>query len=288
MRVPGAEVHLQAFALESGLFLHTSPEFALKKLLAAGEERLMSLVHCYRRGESGPLHAPEFTMLEWYRAHAPYEAVQADALQICRLAAEAAGRDRLSWRGRECDPFAEAQALSVAQAFARYAGIDLIPTLGDVEKLRQAAKAAGFRAPIDETWSDLFSRLLTERIEPNLGIGRPTLLCEYPIEEAALACPLARDPRFAERFELYACGVELANGYGELTDPVEQRRRFREAADQKAARYGEAWPIDEELLVALPGMPQAAGCALGLDRLLVLATGAREIAQVQWTPFPET
>ena len=293
---PGNEAHLHAF--EAGLvrpdgtrerrYLHTSPEFACKKLLAAGEQRIFSMVHCFRNRERTPLHAPEFTMLEWYRAHEPYERIIADTADLLRVAARAAG-DGLAWRGTLCDPFAEPEHVSVADAFARHAGIDLLATLkprgSDREALAAAARRQAIAFASDDSWSDIFSRILVERVEPQLGQGRPTVLFEYPAVEAALARVSPRDLRLAERFELYASGVELANGFGELTDAGEQRRRFEADMALKQRLYGESYPIDETFLEALEQMPQASGVALGLDRLVMLATGAANIDQVIWTPF---
>jgi lysyl-tRNA synthetase class 2 len=167
--------------------------------------------------------------------------------------------------------------------------VDLLGSLGhggegDRDTLAAAARAAGVRTADDDTWADVFSRVLVERIEPNLGIGRPTLLCEYPLIEAALARAKPGDPRVAERFELYACGVELANAFAELIDPAEQRRRFEAEMTEKARVYGERYPIDEDFLAALALMPPASGCALGFDRLVMLAAGAQRIEQVVWTP----
>ena len=289
---PGNETHLHAFATDwvgpdgSRLprYLHTSPEFAMKKLLAAGEEKIVSFARVFRNRERGPLHAPEFTMVEWYRAGARYDATMADCASLVAAAARAAGGTNLSWRGRNADPFAEPERITVVEAFARYAEIDLLPCLGDRDRFAGAAAGIGVRVAADDTWSDIFSRVLSERVEEHLGVGRPALLCEYPISEAALARPKPGDPRFAERFELYACGVELANGFAELTDPVEQRRRFAAGMDEKQAIYGECYPIDADFLMALAAMPAASGVALGLDRLVMLATGATHIDQVQWTP----
>jgi lysyl-tRNA synthetase class 2 len=292
---PGNETHLHGLATELARpdqrrqtrYLHTSPEFAMKKLLAAGEEKIVSFARVFRNRERGPLHAPEFTMVEWYRAGAPYTAIMADCAAVVAEAGRAAGGARLRWREREADPFAEAERVTVAEAFVRHAGIDLAACLGDRDGFASAAAKIGVRVAADDTWPDIFSRVLTERIEPHLGVGRPALLCEYPISEAALARPKPDDPRFAERFELYACGVELANGFAELTDPVEQRRRFTADMDEKQAIYGERYPIDEDFLDALAAMPEASGVALGLDRLVVLATGATHIGQVQWTPMED-
>jgi lysyl-tRNA synthetase class 2 len=212
----------------------------------------------------------------------------ADCAAILRAAAQAAGTRQFSFRGRLSDPFAEPERLSVAQAFARFSGIDLLATLaeghGHRESLAAAARAAGIRIAADDSWADIFSRVLVERIEPKLGIGRPTILDQYPAGQAALARTSPVDPRVAERFELYVGGVELANGFAELTDAAEQRRRLECEMAEKERRYGERYPLDEDFLAALAHMPDACGIALGLDRLVMLATGAGRIDQVLWAP----
>ncbi|HYF54842.1 MAG TPA: EF-P lysine aminoacylase EpmA [Salinarimonas sp.] len=297
---PGNEAHLHAFATQAlsvdgraaPLYLHTSPEFACKKLLAAGEARIAAFARVYRNRERGPLHHPEFTMLEWYRAGEPYTALMEDCAAILRLAAQGAGARELAFRGARCDPALEPERIAVAEAFSRFAGIDLLATIApsgetDREGLAAALRAAGIRTAPDDTWSDLFSRVIVERVEPHLGHGRATILDEYPTHEAALARPAPRDGRVAERFELYACGVELANAFGELTDAAEQRRRFAAEMDEKARVYGERYPLDEDFLAALAQMPPASGIALGLDRLVMLATGAPHIEDVLWAPVPE-
>ncbi|TAJ69982.1 MAG: EF-P lysine aminoacylase GenX [Phenylobacterium sp.] len=284
---PGNEAHLHAFATQAlttagearPMYLHTSPEFAAKKLLASGETAIFTLAKVWRNRERGPLHHPEFTMLEWYRAGAAYEVLMDDCGALLRLAAEAAGSTALTWRGVAADPFAEPERVTVAEAFDRYAGVDLFA--GD---LAAEARAAGVRVAADDGWADVFSRVIVEKVEPNLGHGRPTILCEYPVSEAALARPKPADPRVAERFELYACGVELANCFGELTDAAEQRRRFEIEMAEKLRLYGETYPLDEDFLAALALMPPASGGALGFDRLVMLATGAPRIEQVLWTP----
>jgi lysyl-tRNA synthetase class 2 len=292
---PGNETHLHAPRTEllradgtrATRYLRTSPEFACKKLLAAGEQKIFELARVFRDRERGDLHLPEFTMLEWYRADAPYDAVMADSVGVIARAAQATGIGRFSFRGRVADPFAEPEPLTVAAAFLRYAGIDLLATvadgIGDREGLAAAA-AARVRISEDDTWSDIFSKVLVEHIEPNLGQGRLTVLSEYPVPEAALARVKPSDPRVAERFEIYACGVELANGFGELTDAHEQRQRFMLAMDEKQRRYGERYPLDEEFLDAVAKMPESSGVALGFDRLVMLASGALRIDQVVWTP----
>jgi lysyl-tRNA synthetase class 2 len=292
---PGNETHLHAFATDlvtpagtdMRLFLRTSPEFACKKLLAAGERRIVEFARSFRNRERGALHHPEFTLVEWYRAHEPYEMLMEDCAAILALAAQAAGAARFSFRDREIDPFAAPERLTVADAFARDAGIDLMAVLPPAAPARfaAAAAAAGVRTAADDNWGDIFSRVLAERIEPRLGLERATILYEYPAVQSPLARPKAADPRLAERFELYACGVELANGFGELTDAIDQRRRLEEQMAEKERIYGERYPIDEDFLAALAVMPPASGIALGFDRLVMLATGARRIEQVLWTPM---
>jgi lysyl-tRNA synthetase class 2 len=273
---PGAETHIAAVAADGG-YLHTSPEFAMKKLLAGGETKIFSLGKVWRRGEVGPLHAPEFTMLEWYRMGAPLDAMMRDCAALAQLACATAPAFALCWKGRACDPFAPAEIISTQTAFAR-AGFR-----GDLYA-QERAYFSDFGAPArtDNTWSDLFSHALATRVEPHLGVSVLSFLNDYPAAEAALARKRADDPRIALRFEMYACGVELANGFDELTDPIEQRARLIAAMDEKQNRYGERWPLDEDFLAALPHMPQTSGVAMGFDRLVMLACGAPSLAHVLW------
>jgi len=294
---PGNEAHLHAFTTDSigndgaarRMYLHTSPEFAMKKLLAAGETRIHTFAHVWRNRERSARHSPEFTMLEWYRAGQDYTVLMDDCAALLRIAAQAAGASLLQRGDATCDPFAPPERLSVAGAFGRFAGIDLLATLApdgtpDRGALAAQVAAAGMRVDAGDTWSDLVSAVLVQRVEPHLGHGRMTVLDRYPAHEAALARRCPDDPREAERFELYACGVELANGFGELTDPAEQRRRFEAEMDEKARVYGERYPLDEDFLAALAHMPPASGIALGFDRLVMLATGAPRIDDVLWAP----
>ena len=296
---PGNEAHLHGFlTLAIGndgvgreMYLHTSPEFAMKKLLAAGERRIHAFSHVWRNRERGPLHSPEFTMLEWYRVGEGYEVLMDDTMAFLRLAAREAGASVLRFRDRVCDPFAEPERLSVAEAFEIHAGVDLMASIRadgttDAGRLGAELDRIGLRRAPDDTWSDMLSRVLSEKVEPKLGMGRVTILDHYPAAEAALARACADDPREAERFEVYACGVELANGFGELTDAGEQRRRFEAEMAEKARVYGESYPLDEDFLAALEGMPAAAGIAMGFDRVVMLATSAPRIEDVMWTPVP--
>ncbi|MGB8274774.1 MAG: EF-P lysine aminoacylase EpmA [Alphaproteobacteria bacterium] len=298
---PGLEPHLKAFATtledpwgEEGhtLYLHTSPEFAMKKLLAAGVPRLYQLARVFRNGERSDLHHPEFTMLEWYRADAGYVDLMNDCIGCVRAAAAAAPARQFSWRGVACDPFAEWERLSVADAFSRHAGIDLFACLGDPAEdepdprpLAKAAAKAGVRCADTDRFEDAFFRVMLARIEPELGRGRPTILYDYPLCLGALARAKPDDARVAERFELYLSGVEIANGFGELIDVAEQRRRFDRDVALKRRLYNVSYPVDEDFLDALEqGLPECAGIALGFDRLVMLATGAERIEDVLWAP----
>ncbi len=296
---PGNETHLHAFATEligsdgerRGLYLRTSPEFACKKLLAAGEQRIFEFARVFRNRERGALHHPEFTMLEWYRANESYETLMDDCAALMAEAARTAGVKRFTFRGKAIDPFAAPERVTVAEAFERHAGIDLLATVtnvqGDRAKLAEASGKSGVATAADDTWGDIFSRILAECVEPKLGVGRATILYEYPLPLAALARTKPGSRQVAERFELYACGVELANAFGELTDVAEQRARFEAAMTEKQRIHGERYPVDEDFLAALAAMPQACGIALGFDRLVMLAAGAERIEQVIWTPVAE-
>jgi lysyl-tRNA synthetase class 2 len=296
---PGNETHLHAFATDligpggerRSLYLRTSPEFACKKLLAAGETRIFDFARVFRNRERGALHHPEFTMLEWYRANEPYQTLMDDCAALIAEAAHAAGAKQFTFRDKTIDPFAAPERVTVAEAFERHAGIDLLATIsnkqGDSNKLAAAAAKAGVATAADDTWGDIFSRILAERVESQLGVGRATILYEYPLPLAALARAKPGSDKVAERFELYACGVELANAFGELTDVAEQRARFETAMAEKQRIHGERYPVDEDFLAALATMPPASGIALGFDRLVMLATGAQRIEQVIWTPVVE-
>jgi lysyl-tRNA synthetase class 2 len=291
-RSPGLEPHLDAFSTrlmrpgesDAAMYLHTSPEFAMKKLLAAGMERVFQLAHAFRNGDRGSLHHPEFMLLEWYRADGTYRDLMADCESLLAAALDAADKRVFDWRGQSADPRASWQYLTVAEAFAKFCDIDVLATATDLARLAEAARPIGIAPHQGDTWEDLFFRIFLDRIEPRLGVGAPAVLYDYPISMAALARPKPGDPRVAERFELYVCGLELANAFGELTDAGEQRRRFEADQAARRARTGEAYPIDEDFLAALASMPESAGIALGVDRLVMLATGAERIEDVLWLP----
>jgi len=295
---PGLEPHLQAMAVavrdpaggRHQRFLHTSPEFAMKKLLTAGEPRIFQLARVFRDAERSATHHPEFTLLEWYRAGVDYRALMDDCRDLLVACVDAAGSATLRWQGSDSDPRLPWQRLTVADAFARHAGIDLLATAPDSAApsfalLAASAARAGIAPHAGDDWESLFFRIFLERIEPHLGVPAPTMLTDYPVSMAALARPSPTDERVAERFELYVAGLELANAFSELTDAAEQRRRFDSDLAKKQALYGERYPIDEDFLAALgAGFPESAGIALGIDRLVMLACGAAHIEDVLWAP----
>ena len=282
---PGEEVHLSAFATEQiapdggkrPLFLHTSPEFAMKKLLAAGAGPIFQLARVWRNGEGSDLHAAEFTMLEWYQPGLSFVGLMDQTEALLRAVLP----PQVTCRGISSD-LAQFERLTVADAFTRYAGADVLGTAGDAQSL---AGQAGERLREGESWEDLYFRLLLARIEPEIGRDRPTFLTHWPAAQAALARRDPNDSRVALRFELYVCGMELANAFEELTDPAEQRARFAADRARRAELGGQDWPLDQELLAALElGLPACAGIAMGFDRLAMLASGAGRIAQLQWLP----
>ena len=298
---PGMEPHLRVFATEledafrrsrMTRYLHTSPEFAMKKLLVAGVPRLFQFARVFRNGETSATHHPEFTMLEWYRAGADYTVLMDDCAALLARAAAAAGRDAVAYRGMVCRLTAPLERLSVSEAFDRFAGIDLLAVLADQEAaepdpgpLAAEARRIGISVSASDRWEDVFFKVMLDRVETRLGAGAPTVLCDYPVCQAALSRRKPGEPRLAERFELYVAGVELANGFSELTDAAEQEKRFLADAALKKRLYGMEVPIDRDFLDALAfGMPESAGVALGVDRLVMLAAGARDIASVLWAP----
>jgi lysyl-tRNA synthetase class 2 len=273
---PGEEVHLPAFAVTGGLYLHTSPEFAMKKLLAGGAGKIFQLARVWRNEPPSPTHAPEFLLLEWYRPGATMAELMDEVEALLRTLLP----PTITWGGATAN-LTTFERLTVADAFFRFAGVDILATADNAQTL---ATAAGTALRGEESWEDLFFRLLLERIEPNIGRTRPTFLTHWPAAQAALARRDPTDPRVAERFELYCCGLELANAFVELTDPKEQRARFSADRARRESLYGPGWPMDEDFLTALAHMPPCAGIALGFDRLVMLATGAPRITDVQWLP----
>lgn len=295
---PGIDRHIQplrtsirgAFETEPvERFLHTSPEFSMKKLLAAGESKIFQICHVYRDGEEGALHHPEFTLLEWYRSEETYEALVNDVKAIVSRSAEAADVQSLQYGSASVQTSQPWVRMTVAEAFEQFSGINLLAQVTDAhnpspKEFIEVARAAGVRCDDADGWDDVLNRVMLARVEPALAAGPPVFLTDFPTPVGALARSKSEDPRVCERVEAYICGVELANGFSELTDPVEQRLRFeRDAADYRAL-YGAGPPVDEDFLDALAEMPDAAGMALGVDRLIMLLTGASHIREVLWAP----
>jgi len=268
------------------LHLQTSPEYAMKRLLAReGFGRCHQIARVFRDGEVSRTHNPEFTLLEFYASPGSAESIMRDLEDLLTEAAVAvngttrvAGHKRLDLRA----PF---ERLTCQQAFDRFAGFDPLPL--DADALAQAARTIGIRPAEGASWDDLFTQILLEKVEPCLGIERPTYLTHYPASQAALARLSPKDPRVAERFELYAGGLELANGFSELTDASEQRKRLREEQELRRSLGREVFPLDEKFLESLPRIGEAGGVAVGLDRVLMLLTGARDIAEVLLFPAVE-
>lgn len=297
---PGLEPHLKAFRTslvepfgqaDRTMYLHTSPEFTMKKLLAAGLPKIFQMARVFRNEERSKHHHPEFIMLEWYRAGDDYRVLMDDTAALVRACAEACGVKTLKADGNECDPFAQWERISVTQACREYAGIDLTACLPDEPSLEpdprplaQAARRIGIETAPDDRWDDIYFRIAYEKIEPHLGFGRPTILYDYPVCMAALSRRKPSDPRLAERFEVYANGVELANAFSELTDAAEQRSRFEHDMDLKEKLYGERYPVDDDFIAAVGAMPECTGIAVGVDRLVMLIAGAERIEDILWAP----
>lgn len=293
---PVIDTHIRAFAtdlrgvdgvVKATRYLHTSPEFDMKKLLVAGCGNNMGgiyqIANVFRNAEGSKRHRVEFKLLEWYRTNADYTDMMTDCEGLLQACATAVQVTQFSYKDFICDPFASFERLTVVEAFDRYAGIDLTACLDDKAVLREAVRGLGLHTADDDEWDDLFFRVMDDKIEPNLGMGAPTFLCDYPIAMASLSKPKESDPRLAERFELYVCGIELANAFSELTDADEQVRRYHIEMDEKERIYGERYPLDEEFIAALRhGMPPSGGIALGVDRLVMLICGANDIQDVLW------
>ena len=299
---PGMEPHIFSFRTEyicplgennQTYYLHTSPEFTMKKLLVAGLPKIYQITKVFRNKERSDTHSPEFTMIEWYRAEETYDALMRDCEGLTRDVFRATGRKLAEFNGMVCDPFAEFEYLSVNDAFKNATGYDLLETIDDYSshdpdptKIREVALALGDPSCVpddNDRWEDIFFRIYLNRIEKKLGQGRATILYDYPLCLAALSRPKPSDPRLAERFEMYMCGLELANAFGELTDAKAQEDRFVADMNLKQELYGETHPIDPDFIDALKhGMPECTGIALGVDRLVMLAVGAQVIDQVLW------
>lgn len=289
---PGQEIHLDAIPAgrdrRGDRYLITSPEYHMKRLVASGLPRIVQFCRCFRAEEAGPFHQPEFTMIEWYRANGTMDELMHD----CEAMVEAAARVAGTWpcadvpANRRGEHSSDAMPLgggfqrnTVRELFRLHAGIELRGDESEVE-MRDLAARAGCQVGTDAAWDDCFYQVFLDRIEPHVGASRPMFVSDWPLPLAALARRKPDDPMSAERFELYAAGIELANAFGELTDSAEQRKRFEEESATRAARGKVVYPLDEKLLSGLDHMPPTCGIALGFDRLVMLVTGAATIQDV--------
>ena len=285
---PGQELHLEAIPAGGGRHLITSPEYHMKRLVAGGLPRIVQFCRCFRSEEDGPFHQPEFTMIEWYRAGGSLEDLMRDCEALVEVAARAVGAwPRVPVPASRRSPFSDGslaltggfERTTIRDLFRNHAGINLRGD-EDAATMRALGQRAGSKIGPDAAWDDVFYQVFLDRIEEHLGCGRPTFVLDWPEPLGALARRKADDPLTVERFELYAGGLELANAFGELTDPVEQRTRFVEEAKHRRQRGRAVYPIDEKLLAALSYMPSTSGIALGFDRLVMLVLGASSIRDV--------
>lgn len=287
---PCMEAHIQGFRTElvtadrqrhETLYLHTSPEFAMKKLLVAGLPKIYQLAKVFRNAEGSRWHSPEFAMLEWYQRGMDYKAMMDETADLVRHVA----KGPLTAKGESCDPMPPWEKITVVEALRKYADVDIEPHLGDLAHIRASAQRIGVYVSPGDDWENALLKILMEKVEPNLGMKVPSIIYDYPVSMAALSRPKPEDPRFAERFEVYVCGIELANAFGELTDAKVQRERFIKDVALRKQVYGDDYPVDEDFLAALEfGLPPCSGNALGLDRLVMLITGADNIDLVQAAP----
>lgn len=297
---PGMEVHLFGFETQFNningldkqkLYLHTSPEFSMKKLLSFGMQNIYQFTHTFRNEVVSPTHYPEFTMLEWYRVGYNYEKLMDDCEKILKNTLDVIGAEYFEYNGIKCDLKNGIEKITVQEAFEKYCHFDVLATIDNVKKpsvnaIRAEAEKLGIRVSTSDTWDDVYEKLMFEFIEPNFGHGKPTILYEYPVHQAALSKAKDNQPNVAERFEIYVCGVELANAFTELTDRNVQEERFVADQKEKLSLYGETFPIDYEFLDAIENLKPCTGIAMGVDRLIMLATHAKNIKDVLWIEIP--
>ena len=294
---PGMEPHLVALEVnrqapdgeKRKMYLHTSPEYAMKKLLGEGWDKIFQICRVFRDEEISHTHEVEFTMLEWYRAHADYRKIMEDCERLLDfLSREILKGSGLSYQGKKIDLAPPAERLTVAGAMQLYGKVDMEKNCDDASLLEEA-KTAGFRFDPGAYYSfdEIFFKIFLEAVEPRLGSPKPTILYDYPASMGALARLKPENPSWAERFELYVAGLELANAFSELTDPAEQRKRFESEQRLRAVLERPLYPVDEELLAALSRMPPSAGIALGVDRLVMLFCDAATIQEVVAFPMGE-
>jgi lysyl-tRNA synthetase class 2 len=297
VRYPGQEPYLNPPAVEISdpqgvgyrFWLQTSPEFAMKKLLAAGFQKIFQLARCFRNQESfGGRHNPEFTLLEWYRSPGQVAEIMNDTEQLFQYLAGRLDREKIIYNGQEICLSGVWDRVSMKEIWHQYVGVNLDDYL-TAEKMAELVRARGFSAGSDEPYEDLFYQIFLNAIEPKLGLAKPVFIYDYPAQMCSLSRLCGHDNRYAERFELYVGGLELANGFGELTDAAEQSKRLEEDKNKRQKLGKEIWPVDPDFIKALEtwkiehgssmGIKQS-GIALGVDRMILLFTGAKDLNEV--------
>lgn len=288
VRLPGQEPYLNPVPVtahdtagaEYKFYLHTSPEFAMKKLLAAGYDKIFQIARCWRDCESfGGAHNPEFTMIEWYRTPGDCPAIMDDTEALFKFVGEKLGKKEVAYRGQTVAIDGVWERMSMKEVWQKYAGVNLDEFL-ETEKLRELARARGHAADTGDAYEDIFYKIFLNEVEPKLGAEKPVFVYDYPARMCSLS-RLCADARYAERFELYIAGLEVANAFGELADPAAQKRNLGADRERRAALGKDTWPVDPDFIAALAaGMGEAGGIALGLDRMVLLFTAARDINEV--------
>jgi len=297
--LPSMEPYLEVFETQlldqnrqpARAFLTSSPEYSMKKLLAQGSGSLFQICKSFRNGEGvSSRHNPEFTILEWYRTDADYTAIMTDCENLFRFIGKRLNphppQNTITFRGKTYDLNRKWERLSVAEAFHRYASLD-VDTFLDESRIKAAAQKKGYQVSENSTWEEIYNQIFLNEIEPHLGQDRPCILYDYPTSQAALSRKKENDPRFAERFEFYVAGLELGNAFSELTDWQEQLHRLQADREEKIKLGRTVFDVDMEFIEALKsGMPKCAGIAVGVDRLVMLFTGAQNIQET--LAFPAT
>lgn len=289
VRYPSQEPYLNFFPIsvkhpsgsEHQMFLRTSPEFALKKLLAAGFPKIFEIGKCFRNVEDfGGTHNPEFTMIEWYRAPGGYADFMDDMERLYKFVAEKTGITTMKYNQREIKVDQSWDRLSMKAVWKKYVGAEL-DNLLEFNHLAKFATARGYAVNKDDQYDDIFFKIFLNEIEPYLGLERPLFVYDYPAIMTSLSRKCAADHRYAERVECYISGLEMCNGFGELTDADLQNKQLERDLALRAALGKETWPVDPDFIAALrSGMPPAGGVAMGVDRMVVLFTGANDINEV--------
>lgn len=290
IRLPGQEPYLNPVPVrlqDAGknsydFYFRTSPEFALKKLLAVGYEKIFEIGKCFRDGEDiRGSHSPEFTMIEWYRAPGAIKEIMDDTEKLFKKVLKKLEKNSLQYNGKEIPALLKWQRVSLKKIFKKYLEVDLDKYL-EIEPLKQLAEKIGLNISEQDEYEDVFFKIFLNKIEPQLGLEKPVFVYDYPARMCSLSKLTENDPRYAERFELYVGGLEVANAFGELLDPIEQEKRLKEDQALRSKLGRKIWSIDQDFIKALANIEvkQAAGIALGLDRMVVLCTGAKDINEV--------